>query len=585
VKLQNSSSDFSVYSTNGEQLAGELAGYQDLAHQIDKKRIVLYVQASGSAILFGTRLMVQIIGGREERAIFIRQYSSPEFSALKDRVRSFYDEAKARVESMARIKYRVLGLLKEGDIPIQERSTALSTIDAINGKILVQEPVKIKIEDLPLSFGVVKGIIGSFTQKNIPGYTLAIAQYPTDTDILISPNASGMDLEILSNGGERMQSGFEKNRPFFEAVAALYDQQRPALHTSTLQDRNTLSLLLKKSLLDSDIMNSILKRDPKDAQVILDVYRNDAGALHAIVKKILSGTKTLNGIQPEIITLVAGHIIESVKNPGFEDKEILKTGYHQGNDDLKNKIRQYLISEGIFEDYFLKDLVESSIKDGTIELLKSVVTSRRFNNQGLQALKNTIHLTNGDQNQVLAFIELMFASGFDTASGGRGRQIYLEVIDHYQQQHFNTRKLNQIQDRYGRPLDPPARQVDKKTIVISILFAIAIIGLVLSVLSYSGLLAFLPAGNQTTVNQTMNQTGIIRNASTTSVVSITILNGSYFEVNGTRTGGEELDRSLGMSSATSVRFIYNTTNETVLKSSLSENVTISDIIAQLANTT
>jgi hypothetical protein len=586
VKLQSSSSDFSVYSTNGEQLAGDLAGYQELAHQIDKKRIVLYVEASDTAILFGTRLMVQIIGGREERAIFIKKYSLSEFSLEKDRVRSFYDEAKVRVENLALIKYRVLGLLKESDIPVQERSVTVSTIAAITGKILVKEPVKIKIEDLPLSFGVATKILESFTQKHIPGYTIAITQYPVDTDILISPNVSGMDLEILTTGAERIQPGFEKNRLFFEALSAVYDQRRTSLRASALRDPDTLSRMLRKSLLDSDILNDIVEKDPKDTtRVILDVYRNDADALHTIVKKILYGNKNVDEVPADIVALVVSHIIESEKNPSPEDREILKQGYHRGNDDQKKKIQHFLILLGIFEDYFLKDLVEFSVKDGDIQLLKSVITSQKFNNKGLQVLKNTVRGTSVEQDQVLKFIELMFASDLDKEPGDKGYKLYLAIIGHYQQQQFNTKKLNHLQDRYGRTRIPPSRQADKKTIVISLLFVIAIIGLVMSVLSHFGLFTAMAAANQTTVNQTIPETGIIQNASNTPVLSITILNGSYFEVDDNQTNGQELNRSISMSNATSVRFIYHTMNETVLKSSIRDNVTLSDIIARLANTT
>ena len=586
MKLQSSSSDFSVYSTNGEQLAGDLAGYQELAHQIDKKRIVLYVEASDTAILFGTRLMVQIIGGREERAIFIKKYSLSEFSLEKDRVRSFYDEAKVRVENLALIKYRVLGLLKESDIPVQERSVTVSTIAAITGKILVKEPVKIKIEDLPLSFGVATKILESFTQKHIPGYTIAITQYPVDTDILISPNVSGMDLEILTTGAERIQPGFEKNRLFFEALSAVYDQRRTSLRASALRDPDTLSRMLRKSLLDSDILNDIVEKDPKDTtRVILDVYRNDADALHTIVKKILYGNKNVDEVPADIVALVVSHIIESEKNPSPEDREILKQGYHRGNDDQKKKIQHFLILLGIFEDYFLKDLVEFSVKDGDIQLLKSVITSQKFNNKGLQVLKNTVRGTSVEQDQVLKFIELMFASDLDKEPGDKGYKLYLAIIGHYQQQQFNTKKLNHLQDRYGRTRIPPSRQADKKTIVISLLFVIAIIGLVMSVLSHFGLFTAMAAANQTTGNQTIPETGIIQNASNTPVLSITILNGSYFEVDDNQTNGQELNRSISMSNATSVRFIYHTMNETVLKSSIRDNVTLSDIIARLANTT
>ena len=585
MKLQNSSSDFSVYSTNGEQLAGELAGYQELAHEIDKKRIVFYVAASGTAILFGTRLMVQIVGGREERAIFIRRYSLPEFSATRDSVRNFYDEAKARVEEVARIRYRVVGLLKDGDLPVAERGAALHTMDAIMGKILAGEPVKIKVEDLPLSFGVAKKILASFTQKDLLNYSIAIAQYPVDADLLISPNAGGIDLEILNDGREQVQPGFEKCLPFFRAISAVYDERQTALHTGSLQNRNTLSLMLRKYLLDSSIVNGLLAKDPHGMEVLFDMYRNDAGALHAILKKILASQKNLDGVPAGIIDLVVSHILESVRDPGPDERVLLKTGYQRGDDDRKKRIQQYLIAQGIFEDFLLKDLAQTSMKEGDIQLLKAVVTNQKFNNAGLQVLKDTIRLTDATQDQVLKFIEQIFASDLDTDPKGRGHKLCQVIIEYYQQHQFNPKKLNQLQVRYGRTLNPPARKADKKTLVIAILFAVAATGLVLSVLAHAGLLAFLPAGNQTTGNQTPPHLPIPPIASSPPVLSITILNGSYFEVNGNPAGGQELDEAIATSNATSVRFLYNTTSEIVAKSSISGNVTLGDIIARITNTT
>jgi hypothetical protein len=584
VKLQNSSSDFSVYSTNGEQLAGDLARYQELAHEIDKKRIVLYIDVSGQVVLCGTRLMVRIIGGREERAIFIRRYPLPEFSLKKDRVRSFYTEAKSRVESMARIRYEILGLLKEGDLLVPERSIGISTIAALAGKTLVHEPVRIRIENLPLSFGVVSGILESFTQHCIPRYTIAIAQYPLETDILISPNVSGTDLDISAGGGERIQPGFEKNRPFFEAVLAIYDLQRASLHANALQDPDTLSRLLKKSLLDSDIVNGILGRGPADAAVILDIYRNDADALHTLVKKILTSTKHLEGVSPDIVALVVGRIIESGKPPSSEDREILMTGYRRGDDDLKKEIRHYLVLREVFEDYFLADLVKSSVNGGNIQLLASVITSRKLDDKGLQVIKNALKTTGATQDQVLKFIELIFASNLDTVSKGGGHQIYLGMIEHYQQQHFSTRRLNQLQDRYGRTRNPPSRQVETRTIVLSLLCGIALIGLVLSVAIHLGLFPVIPAANQTTVNPKLPETTAIQNISGPTVLLITVLNGSYFEVNGNQTGWQGLNSAIAASNATLVSFSGTTTNETVPRSSINESV-LRTIIGRTVNAT
>jgi hypothetical protein len=508
VKLPNSGSDFSVYSTNGEQLSGDLSGYNEFAHQLDKKRSVFYFEASDKTILLGTKLMVQIIGGREERAIFIKKYAASEFSMSGDFINRFYDDARTHVENLQQIKYRVLGLLNEGDLPVRERSIRISTLPAIIGKILIRVPVKIKIEDLSLSFGTLIKIVESCNQKNIPNYKITIAQYPFDEDVLISPNSTGMDLEILNNGQEKVQLAFEKDLLLFQAISEIYDKQRNSLKNTDFQDKNKFSQLLKRYLIASDILNEIIKKNPRETQNILELYQDDSALLYEVSRIIFVYNKTLYGIDKKFITLVVDHIIKSVKNPGSDDIEILKTGYIDGSEDLKKSIRKYLISQGIFEEYFLKDLVNTSIKTWDLHLLDAVITNPAFNEQKLQILNNSIHLHNFEQTEVLDFIESMFKSNFEQER--KGHSIYQVVIQQYQNQQFNTKKLNQLQDQYKRALIPLPQptlintifaSTNKKLLIILLVLLIAIIGIILII--FIGLPGL--SGEKTT-NQIVNQT-------------------------------------------------------------------------------
>jgi hypothetical protein len=499
VKLPNSSSDFSVFSTNGEQLTGDLTGYNELAHEFDRKRIMFYCEVSADAIVLGTRLMVQIIGGREERAIFIRKYSvsGPFFTG--DFINRFYDDARARVEHLDQIKYRVLGLVKDGDLPIRERGITFSSLPALTGKLLIREPVRIKIGDLTLSFGVVRTIIKTLNEKKIPDYKIAIAQYPVDIDILVSPHVTDPDLEIPDNGQEKVQSVFKKKEPVFRALSEIYDRHYTTLYKTGIGDPDTVSRALKNALLTSELFNGILTAHPKDTRDILDLYRDDPDLLYLVLKKIFAGNKTLDGIPQDIIALAVSHRIASVTDPGSDEtgRELLRIGYTtSGNEDLKSRISQYLISHGIFEDYLIVDLFEKSVKSADAQLLQSVVENPKFTPDNLQILKKYIFSYPFGQDQVLAFIEALLASRFEEEPKSKGRRIYREIIRRYQDQQFNTRKLNLVQERYGRPREPqpgPAG-VDKKIMIVAVIAVIAIIGLVFV---YFGLFPFTPGSNQT----------------------------------------------------------------------------------------
>jgi hypothetical protein len=508
VKLPNSSSDFSVYSTNGEQLTGDLAGYNELAHQLDKKRIVFYFEASGKTVLLGTRLIVQIIGGREERAIFIKKYTVPEFPMTGDFINHFYDDARTHVENLEEIKYRVLGLLKEGDLPIRERSNRISTLSAIIGKILIRVPVKIKIEDLSLSFGTLKKIVESCDQKNIPNYKITIAQYPYDEDVLISPNITGMDLEILNTGEERIQSVFGKDQILFQAISEIFEEQRNRLKNADFQDKNKFSRILKSYLIDSDILDEIIKQNPKETQDILDLYQDDSTSLYEISRTIFVYNKTLYGIDKKFVIRIVDHITKSIETPDSDDIGILKTGYIDGNEDSKNAIRKYLISHGIFEEYFFKDLFYTSIKTCDLHLLELAIINPSFNEQRLQILNNTIQLHNFEQTEVLDFIECMFESNFEQER--KGHSIYLAVVQQYQSEQFNRKKLNQLQDQYKRALIPLPQSTlidtvfdstNKKLLILLLGLIIVIIGIILII--FIGLPGL---GSEKTTDQILDRT-------------------------------------------------------------------------------
>jgi hypothetical protein len=223
---------------------------------------------------------------------------------------------------------------------------------------------------------------------------------------------------------------------------------------------------------------------------------------------------TLDGIKPEIIAIVTGYIIESVKSPDPSEREILKRGYQQGTEDLKNKIRRYLISQGILDEYFLADVCTVSIQSRDIQLLQSLIQNPEITDRDVQQLKNILKSVSFEQPQILSFIELMLASGFDKEANGKGNKIYQGIIDSYVLNHFNTRKLNQLQDRYGRiqiPAPRPAR-INLKTAIIIILVILAILGLVVIMLSYFGMVNIIPAGNQSSINQTTNGVTTIQQA-------------------------------------------------------------------------
>ncbi|MFA4876951.1 MAG: hypothetical protein WC586_06025 [Methanoregula sp.] len=501
MKLPGSNSeDWSVFSTNGERLAGDLPGYNELAHQLDKKRILFYCTASNGEILLGTRLLVRIIGGREERAIFIKRYAGPGFFSGRDFISRFYEEAKVHVMSLPQIRYQVLGLQKDGDLPIKEQGIVLPAVQAITGKVLLRKPVKIKIEDLSLSFATIRKIIETFSRKKIPCFTLTIAQYPFDEDVLISPSLTGMDLEITEDGVERIPSDFLKNQRLFSAVSSIYDQQQEALRDIDFTDKPAFSKAMKHALAGSGVLSEIPLADPDTLPGILDLYREDPALLSTVFRKIFRKTGSVHGADPETLAIIARQIIDQLEEPDGEDQKLLEACYTNGDDELKTTILHTLISAGAADDYLVQDLLDSCIRTANLPLLQSALKNKAFSNRKLQVLTGGIHLSLAHEEEVLDFINALFEADLDRQPDGKS--VYQAIIQQYREQKFDTRALNQLQGRSGRELNPASEPGAAgagpsgnrtKILLVILVICLAIAGLIL--LSFMG----LPGQN---VNQT-----------------------------------------------------------------------------------
>jgi hypothetical protein len=582
VKLQNSNFKFGVYSTNGEQLKGDLSGYSELARQFDIKRIAFYWDASKDDVLIGTRLLVQIVGGREERAIFLKKYSRSEISLSSDFINNFYSNARIQVENLNQVKYQVMGISKNDDLPIIDVKTNLSTLSALVGKFLLKEPVKIKIDDLLISFGVIKKIIEELYRKNILIFKIAITRYPIEADILISPNISNPDIEISNDGTEKKHSNFLALQPIFEEISAIFDNQKSfIIKTIGTDDPDSLSGFLKKSLVKSEIVEKMIRTNDKGIHDICNFYRQDPESLYVLFKKIFEFNKTMYGITNESLNIVLNYIIQDIKNPDPIDLELLKTGYKKTDSiELKQKIQKYFISAGIIDEFLFNDLIKYSINNSDVQLLSSIIKSPAFEQQTDINLNNIIKLHGFDQKQFLAFLELFIKSNIDREI--KGKEIYNILIRIYENQQFDIKKLNQIQNRYHRPLNPlpPPRISNRPKTILIIITLIAVVGLIFSITIYFNLIDFNGKSNQA-----VNKTEISPNVSINNkVLLIKIMNESYFGIDGNIIPKDKLYQFISNEDAISIVFSYNDESYDILKANLTDKRKLEDFIDKIINT-
>jgi len=99
---------FSIYDSDASKL---LRGFEcyELAYSLDMNGTVFYMEYNPKDVyaILGCRLIVQIIGGREERRMFIEKVSIKEICA--ERIFKFYERAKREVESIKEHQCKVLG--------------------------------------------------------------------------------------------------------------------------------------------------------------------------------------------------------------------------------------------------------------------------------------------------------------------------------------------------------------------------------------------------------------------------------------------------------------------------------------------
>ncbi|HET8687455.1 MAG TPA: hypothetical protein VFM18_12445, partial [Methanosarcina sp.] len=208
MKLQNSASELEgsfpecgVYSSSGRLLHGseifkESPEYAELAKQLDIKRSALYVEVRDSEVLLGCSLLVEILKGREERAVFIECFPKEAVSQDPIWINNFYTDAIIKTEGLQSIRYKVLGLWKEGDIYPLSLENPKKPPAFLERKVLSGEKVSVLTPDLSGGLSMLAYLIFKLKSVFLPNISLALSFYPSKTDISAGPGETVPDFTL-----------------------------------------------------------------------------------------------------------------------------------------------------------------------------------------------------------------------------------------------------------------------------------------------------------------------------------------------------------------------------------------------------
>ncbi len=399
--MHSSASDFGVYNSTGRLLAGNknFEEYAELAKQLDIKRSALYVETRPDGILLGCSLLVKIKMGREERVVFIANYTPEEiisditstFSSSaastsistsdKGLIKRFYREAKSHVETLETIRYQVLGLWEAGDLEIiHTTDTPIKSIAYPAGKLLSGQRVSIRASDLSTGIPFMGGLISKFSSLNSPDFSFALSLSPSSVDISVSPGEPDPDFyleagEVRPYPGKSSYSG-RYYELLYESFSRLVENPDFRKHFQTNSgDREGFFERVLESLLEnnaSETIDTFASSGAMDSFFVL--YRKNPKALKIIVEAMLSTHRTsrLVIIHDEKLAtdlIIALGEVQPATNKRLE-AFLMELYRRLESPEKKIRIHRHFLENQIFYENFIAELMpllenESHVSQGS----------------------------------------------------------------------------------------------------------------------------------------------------------------------------------------------------------------------------
>ena len=473
--MPNLDFSYGVYDSTGELLKGSLRGYKDLARLLDAKGVPLYLESGKEGVLLGCRFIVQIIGGREERALFLAKYPIGELHS--DIITKFYERGVLETESLDEVSYEVLGLWEKGDIENIERIVTFNKIyKFVVGKLIQNEKVLVKSLDLFQSLSLLVKVAQELQPVLLLGFKMVVSKSPVEADLLIrsAEQDAAMDLEggVMRNARASMYAKFY--RVYKEHIYGQFGEYR-------FKGRRELADKINK-ITFRDYPEDIYEHYSQDMNKLFKFCMDNSDDLISIINRIVTEKKVVRGIEDGTVVELMEKLAPRVYDT-YHTKVVsfLLERYKGISDPHKRKLQEFLLEKNIFWEGVMRDALRRIVVERDRKLLhilaRKSFTDPKTAKQFADCVRNALLLTRAE---ALDFLNLTLEElEYDSGEGGQFlvKALY-DMLDYEFLKKLNEKNMQKLRE-FGYRL--PSRGVERDDIKNAFVKAlgIVIVGLVI----------------------------------------------------------------------------------------------------------
>ena len=443
--MPNSDFRYGVYDTTGKLHKGDLKGYGELAEQLDVRRVAFYLESGKEGVILGCRFIVQIIGGREERALFIARCPIDEIGL--EAIATFYERAKEEIESLEEPRYKVLGLWKRGDIEdIEKVETPAGNIyELVIGKLIANEKLSVKTSDLFKGISLIAKVVQELKSMLHLGFKFAVSKSPFEADLLIRPEEAHADVDLDIGEGRIRYAEARRFEKFYQ------------IYKDNIYRRGgEYSFKDRKGLADEIIRiairkytGDICKLYQRDVNRLFQLCMGNSEDLIRVINQIVEDELAISGIEGGTAVDVIKGLALGVYGKGYEKVELFLLWLYKGiRTTYRKELQEFLIEKDIFWEEVVRDAVKQIAKEKDRELLHIFAGKSFADSKSAKRFAKGVRSAVDSLSREEALSSLKFVLDELEWESGEGGEILVKVL--YDKLGYND--LTSLKDRYRQKL-------------------------------------------------------------------------------------------------------------------------------------
>ncbi|WP_342305624.1 hypothetical protein [Methanolobus sp. ZRKC5] len=442
--MQNSVSDFFVYNSTGKLLSGDgeiySNEYSNLAKQIDSKRNALYFELlhTSSTLILGCSVIVEEVGGREERIVCVGKYSG--YNNYESKlIMQFYETVSAEISRLQKLEYRVVGLWEENDINdfvrLQELTADESMMNYVYGKLLANEKVSIKSVSAVNAVSLISSVFTTAVNSLEANLKFTASQYPYESDISICPIEPNPDFELDEFGVKWKQSPHYSE--YYSLLPMVFREHSGEIKSYVERsDRKLLSFYTKHvafKVYTWDVLDIFTTSE--SLYKLFDLYNDNTSVISHVFKERSSQIRQM----PITNETTVANIVElyskqfSSQNTMYchmGEDEALKSLFERiRNADVKKKLDIILLRNRALWSYVIRDTIRKIYANEDKELLSALCNvGFIYGDDGSERFKNNVAmaLSSYDNNKLIELLKIVANNVTTTPSAGG--KIFVDYI-------------------------------------------------------------------------------------------------------------------------------------------------------------